>query len=180
MKDKSYILLKIIKKNTIPLLLLLVAMVLFFTIILDKPIAYAQEQIAGVKCDVCVVEGDSVEVIQTNSTTVSNFEQALIEFGDVNVELNSRSKLEYICSVEKFCDDDCELTLKLDKTNLVNFKIEYYVDDIIFEGEELNYNITGSDLVKVKVVLSIVDVSKDAVLNGSISLTLCSLGGVNG
>jgi len=180
MKERTYIALKLIRKHTIPLLLLMMALVLFF-MNFNRLVAYAQEQVASIDYSVCVVEGESVENVYNDHMVVSNAESTEISFDDVSVKLNSKSKLEFVYDIKNLSNENCELDLILNASELINFKVEIFADDESFgETTTLRYVIESNDLVKIKVVLSICNIAKNASMSGSMSLTMVTIGGVNG
>ena len=101
MKEKIYIIAKLIKKQAVLLFLLSAILILFFVNV-NKSKVYASEIIANVKCDICVVNGETCELIESDTQAISNLESAVIDFSDVNVELDENEKLDYIKTI--VCD----------------------------------------------------------------------------
>lgn len=177
MKEFKCILSKLFKKQTIPLLLLTMLMVLFFVNLFNRPVAYASEQMAFVRCDVFVLDDDVQEVIATDNQIVSNFGVSEIDFSDINVELNAHSKLEFVYSIENITTKNCSFNLKLNDDNIQNIKIEYFIDDC-FVGDltKFDYVLATAESVEIKVVAYVDNVTCNASLNGNLALTFESVG----
>ena len=180
MKEKSYIILKLIKKQSFPLILLALIMVLFFANFFNKPIVYASEQIAYVKCDVNLVNGEDIDYVCSDEQAISSRENSVINFSDINVNLRAKSKLEFIYSIDNIDDNDCNYILKLNRNLIENFKIEYFVDNMLM-GELTSFNsvLKSMESIEVKVVVYVENTKKDATLNGALELTFESIGGDN-
>ena len=181
MKEKIYIVTKFIKKQAIPLLLISMAMVLFFVNFLNRPVAYASEQIASVRCDVCLVDGENVKMVSSDAQLISSLESSVIDFSDINVEIGARSKLEFNYYIENISSGEVNYGLTLNENLIKNFKIEFYVNNVL-NGDLTNFNssIESLDMVEIKVVVYVDNILSDAMLNGSLNLTFESVGGDNG
>ena len=181
MKEKSYIILKLIKKQALPFLLLSLMMALFFVNFLNKPIVHASEQIVNVKCDVSLINGESKELISADEQAISDLESSVINFSDINVKLRAKSKLEFVYLIDNINDDDCTVNLILNKNLIENLKIEYYVDNNLI-GDLTNYSsvLKSWESIEVRVLIYVENVARDANLNGSLELTFESIGGDNG
>lgn len=176
MKEKVNIIMKLIRKQAILLLTLTAIMVLFFVVV-NRPKVYASEQVATVKCDVSVVDGEKQELIASNTQAISNLESTMINFDDINVSLNKNSKLEFKYTIENVTNAECVYNLSLKKDRIENFKIEYYIgNDFNGDLETLNYVLAPLSIVEVKVVAYVDSVYCDACLSGSIELTFECVG----
>lgn len=177
MKETRYILSKLIKKQTIPLLLLTALMVLFFVNLFNRPVAYASELIASVQCNVNVVDGEKVDCLASDYDVISNVDEAIINFSDVNIKLNSSSRIEIDYVVENISKGSCEFKLTLNKEKMNNFKIEYSIDGTeTAELTELKHKINFEQISNIKVVVSIDDVCRNAILDGCLNLTFNTIG----
>lgn len=172
MKEMKYYLSKLIKRHTIPLLLLTVLMVLFFVNFFNRPNVYASELIAKVDCEINVINGDNVETVSKDHKLISSVDEANINFSDIKTELTSRSKIEVNYNVENISTGDCVFSLNLNKLEMENFDVEYSINDGEFVDLDSVINkINAAEIANIKVVISIDDLSKNAVLNGSLNLT---------
>ncbi len=176
MKEKKYIIAKLIRKQVVLLLLLTAIMILFF-ISFNRPKVYASEQIANVKCDVYIVNGEEYELIATDTQAISGLESSKINFTDIDVALTANSKLEFMYTIENITNEDCVYTLELNKDKIENFKIEYYIGND-FNGDltSCNYVLAPLSVVEVKVVAYVDNVYCDANLSGSLELTFECVG----
>lgn len=177
MKDCKYILSKVFKKQTIPLFLLTVLMVLFFASLFNGPVVYASEQIASVKCDVLCVEGENQKLIATDSQIISDLDVSEINFSDIDVKLNARSKLEFVYLIENITNENRSFKLELKDYNISNFKIEYFIDgDFVGELTTLSHVLLAGENVQIKVVAYVDKITCDASLSGALELTFESVG----
>lgn len=173
MKDLHYITIKLLKKHTIPLMLLLVAMVLFFVNSFNRPIALAQEQIANVYFSVNVCNDSVIDNICSNNITVSNGKQTSVNFGEVDVNLKANTCVEIIYVIENIRNGKNLVTFNLNEENLINFKVDFFINNEFFgDLKTFDYTINKQDILKIKIVLSIVDVSQNACLNGGLNMII--------
>lgn len=174
MKDKIFITIKLFKKHTIPLMLLLVAMVLFFINIFYVPKVYAQEQIAKVEYSVNVIDDENVNNLAFNQLVVANNETSNINLSDINANLNKNSYIEIQMVVENIFEENVKLTLSLNKLKLKNFIVNFYVDGK--ESSSLEHLLNAKENVEIKVFLKIENVAQDASLCGNLRLNISQVG----
>lgn len=176
MKERIHIIAKLIRKQAVLLFMLSAILVLFF-VVMNRPKVYASEQVANVKCEVSVVNGENRELLASDTQAVSNLESAEIDFSDINAELNKNSKLEFVYTIENVTGSDCVYNLALNKNQIENFKIEYYIGND-FNGDltSVNYVLAPLSVVEVKVVAYVDSVYCDAYLSGSLELTFECVG----
>ncbi len=177
MKENKYILTKIFKKHTIALLLTIVLLVLCLVSVFNRADVYAAELVANVKYDVFVVNGEEKEIVNADVKTISNLDQAIINFGDINVELDRFSKLEFVYELENINVGNTNFVLSLNESFIENFRIEYYLNDE-FCGDltQIYGTIKTMETVNIKVVVYVENIACDAALNGSLELTFESVG----
>ena len=177
MKDKRLILFKLIRKHTIPLMLLLVAMVLFFICVFNPPKVYAQDQIASIDYEVCVIDGENVDLVTFNQAVVSNNKDTIIKFDNIDLQLTKTSFIEFDFLIENIVDENIKLSLELNQTNLVNFNVLLLVDDVcIGELDAFEKILERKQSVNLKVVLKIENLAFDAILNGDLNLNISQVG----
>ena len=180
MKEKGYILAKIFKKHVVALMLFTVLLVLFLVNVFNKQDVYAAEMVANVKCDVFLVNGENRTIISSKVQNISNLDDSIINFSDVDVELDRFSKLEFDYEVENINRSSGTFIFGLKENVIENFVIEYYLNDN-FCGDltETYINLESFEVAKIKVVVYVENMARDAVLNGSLGLTFESVGGNN-
>ena len=181
MRDNKYILAKVFKKQTIALMLFSVLVVLFLINLFNRPVAYASEQIANVKCDVIVACEDEVNIISSNTQTFSYLDESVINFDDINVDLERDERLEIVYDVININNDNYSFVLKLVDEDIQNFIIKFYLNDELCEGlTEKNVVLKSMETAEFKVVIYVEDYLNDAALNGSLELSFECVGGNNG
>ena len=181
MKDRYYILTKLLKKQTMALILFSVLMVLFFVALFNRPVAYASEQIAVVSCEVSLVNDDHRVLLAKDIETISNLEESEISFSDIDVKLERNSKIEFDYIITNISNSNCAVNLSLNDKNIENFVVEYYVNDE-FCGEliKLESCVESMENINIKVVVYVENPRCDAVLGGSLELIFRSVGDANG
>ena len=180
MHDKSYIFSKLIKQHLIPILFLVMGMILLFVNFFNRPVAYASEIVAKVECGVYFVDGNNVETISKDFKMISSIDEAVVEFSNINVQMNSNSRIEIKYVIENISNDVQTLSLDLEKLTMQNFKIEYSLSDsVLNEFSSVNHTLIVGDVVNIKIVISIDDKRKDASLDGCLKLNINSIGETN-
>ncbi len=180
MNDKNFILTKIFKKHTIALLLMLVLMVLFFLNVFNKPVVYASEQIARVQCDVVLVNGEGKELISSDIHGVSNLDSSVIDFSNIDIELQRKSKLEINYEIMNIYSSNCNFALNLKENMIENIIVEYYANDnYCGELTKAEFVVQTKEIINIKVVVFVDQPSCDAILNGSLELTFECVGETN-
>ena len=172
MKEFNYIASKIFKRGFCFVLLIAICFFAVCLNVFNKQDVYAKEQIAIVNCCVNLVEDENKELITEDVKMFSNLDTSSMNFGDVNVKINARSRIEYVYSVNNISSSDCVFALNLEKEKLENFKVEYFVDEDNSSSTETALKVKSGKTAKFTVVVSIENVSKNAVLDGSLNISI--------
>jgi len=176
MKNKLYILSKVLKNNAIPLLIFSMAMVLFFVGLSNRNIVYASEQIASIQLNVYNTCDGVSNCIASDSRMVSSAETTITGFADVDCELTAFSKIEMCYTINNITSNNCAVNLNLNRYEMQNIKVEYFVNNEQGELTSLNGFVEAGKTLEIKVVIYVDNVASNAVLGGSLSLVLTSLG----
>ena len=172
MKDFKFIASKLFKRCGAVVVLAAICCFTFCLSVFNKPVVYASEQIALVECVASVQDGENKNVLSKDVKIFSDSDNSSLNFCDVDVELNSTSKLEYVYNISNISDDDCLVNLSLSKNSLENFKVEYYIDDnFVGDLTKFNHIVSISDVVEIRVVIYVDDVGADANLAGALELS---------
>ena len=172
MRDFKFIVSKLFKKQFVLLLLVTMVMSLFLINVVNKSSVRASEQLASVKCDVYLIDGQEVDLISTDLHIVSDLDVSEIDFGDVDVKFNASSKIEFVYSIENITNKDCLFGIKLVDNNIQNFKIEYYVDgNLIGDLTSYNHILSTTEIAEIRVVIYVDNVCADANLEGALELS---------
>ena len=177
-KERLFIYLKAAKKVAVPFMLIVCAFTYIFVAYFTNSNAYATEQVANVSYNVSLINNEVAETVSEGGLILTNDETADIELGDVDVIFSARSRLEFDYLIENLVDSDCLFTLNLTEKNLQNMLVQYQVEENIGVLSTADFNIKAGESLKVKVIISIDNLAKDAVLDGVVGLTMVNLGGV--
>lgn len=177
MKDFKHIAFKIFKSGAWLPLLFVVTAIFMFSNALNYNVVYASEQIALISCKACVVEADNISVINQNCKVFSDSDNSSLSFCDSDISLNSKSKLEYVYNISNISSKDCLVNISLNKLEMQNFKVEYFINDEVGNLNNLSFVVGYGAEAEVKVVVSIDNISQNAILDGSIDVTVSSIGG---
>lgn len=176
MKDFKFIASKLFKRCGAIFVLVAMCCFTFCLSVFNKPFVYASEQIALVECVASVQDGENINVLSKDAKIFSDSDNSSLNFCDVDVELNSTSKLEYVYNISNISNDDCLVNLSLSKNSLENFKVEYFVNDMFGNLDNFNCTVKKDCEVEVKVIVSIDNIAKNAVLDGCININVSNVG----
>ena len=172
MKEKTYIITRLITKSLLPLLLFIVSMVSFFVNLINRPVAYASEYVANVECSVNLVNGKNVENLSFDRKLISSLDDCFISFSDIDVKLDKNSRIEIDYVIENIMNYEQRFNIEFSKKQLKNFNVDYSINGGNFNClDKLYQNILAEEVVQIKVVISIADVKQNAALGGDLKLT---------
>lgn len=175
-KENFFILFKVVKQHTIPLAIILMAMILFFINFSNSKNVFATQQVAEVKMNVIHVNNGTTELLQQSKKTLTNNEFSISNLANINVNFSATSSLEFIYKLKNITDSDCYYSLTLNQTEMENLLIKYYIKDESGLLTTYSSSIKSGEMLDIRVVVSIENLARNATFNGDLMLTISNLG----